>query len=63
VRLIGGCGNESGEGGQKEDLFETLTSRLRQLTVAVDKVRGSSALMRCDAGSIVDLRRRRPKDR
>ena len=46
----------------EEDLFEPPErARLRQLTVAVDKVRGKFGFNAVTPGSILDLRRRRPK--
>jgi DNA polymerase-4 len=61
VRLIGVAATNLGTAAE-EDLFEPPErARLRQLTVAVDKVRGKFGFDAVTPGSILDLRRRRPK--
>jgi DNA polymerase IV len=61
VRLIGVAATNLGTAAE-EDLFEPPErTRLRQLTVAVDKVRGKFGFDAVTPGSILDLRRRRPK--
>jgi DNA polymerase-4 len=62
VRLIGVAATNLGTAAE-EDLFEPPErSRLRQLTEAVDKVRGRFGFDAVTPGSIFELRRRRPKD-
>ena len=62
VRLIGVAATNLGTAAE-EDLFEPPErSRLRQLTEAVDKVRGKFGFDAVTPGSIFELRRRRPKD-
>jgi DNA polymerase IV len=62
VRLIGVAATNLGTAAE-EDLFEPPERvRLRQLTVAVDKVRGKFGFDAVTPGSIVELRRRRPKE-
>jgi DNA polymerase-4 len=62
VRLIGVAATNLGTAAE-EDLFEAPErSRLRQLTEAVDKVRGKFGFDAVTPGSIFELRRRRPKD-
>jgi DNA polymerase IV len=62
VRLIGVAATSLGTAAE-EDLFEPpARSRLRQLTEAVDKVRGKFGFDAVTPGSIFELRRRRPKD-
>ena len=62
VRLIGVAATNLGTAAE-EDLFEPPERvRLRQLTAAVDKVRGKFGFDAVTPGSIVDLRRRRPKE-
>jgi DNA polymerase-4 len=62
VRLIGVAATNLGTAGE-EDLFEAPErSRLRQLTVAVDKVRGKFGFDAVTPGSLLDLRRRRSDD-
>jgi DNA polymerase-4 len=59
VRLIGVAATNLGTAAE-EDLFESPERvRLRQLTKAVDKVRGKFGFDAVRPGSIVDLRRRR----
>jgi DNA polymerase-4 len=61
VRLIGVAATNLGTAAE-EDLFEPPERlRLRQLTVAVDKVRSKFGFDAVTPGSILDLRRRRPK--
>jgi DNA polymerase IV len=61
VRLIGVAATNLGT-AVEEDLFEAPErSRLRQLTVAVDKVRGKFGFDAVTPGTILDLRQRRPK--
>jgi DNA polymerase-4 len=61
VRLIGVSATNLGTAAE-EDLFEAPErARLRQLTVAVDKVRGKFGFEAVIPGSIAELRRRRPK--
>jgi DNA polymerase IV len=61
VRLIGVAATNLGTAAE-EDLFEPPErSRLRQLTEAVDKVRGKFGFDAVTSGSIFELRRRRPK--
>lgn len=61
VRLIGVAATNLGTAAEA-DLFETPErARLRQLTVAVDKVRGKYGFDAVTPGSVLDLRRRRPK--
>jgi DNA polymerase-4 len=61
VRLIGVAATNLGTAAE-EDLFEPPErSRLRQLTEAVDKVRGKFGFDAVTQGSIFELRRRRPK--
>ena len=61
VRLIGVAATNLGTAAE-EDLFEAPErTRLRQLTVAVDKVRGKFGFDAVTPGSILDLRRRRPR--
>lgn len=61
VRLIGVAATNLGTAAE-EDLFEAPErSRLRQLTVAVDKVRGKFGFDAVTQGTILELRRRRPK--
>ena len=61
VRLIGIAATNLGTAAE-EDLFEPAErSRLRQLTEAVDKVRGKFGFDAVTPGSIFELRRRRPK--
>jgi DNA polymerase-4 len=61
VRLIGVAAINLGTAAE-EDLFEpSERTRLRQLTVAVDKVRGKFGFNAVTPGSILDLRRRRPR--
>jgi DNA polymerase-4 len=61
VRLIGVAATNLGTAAE-EDLFEPPGRvRLRQLTVAVDKVRSKFGFDAVTPGSILDLRRRRPK--
>jgi DNA polymerase-4 len=61
VRLIGVAASNLGTAAE-EDLFEPpQRSRLRQLTEAVDKVRGKFGFDAVTPGSIFELRRRRPK--
>lgn len=61
VRLIGVAATNLGTAAE-EDLFQPPErSRLRQLTVAVDKVREKFGFDAVTPGSIFDLRRRRPK--
>jgi DNA polymerase IV len=61
VRLIGVAATNLGTAAE-EDLFEPPErSRLRQLTEAVDKVRGKFGFNAVTPGSIFELRRRRPK--
>jgi DNA polymerase-4 len=61
VRLIGVAATNLGTAAE-EDLFETVArSRLRQLTEAVDKVRGKFGFDAVTPGSIFRLRQRRPK--
>lgn len=61
VRLIGVAATNLGTAAE-EDLFEPPERvRLRQLTVAVDKVRSKFGFNAVTPGSILDLRRRRPK--
>ncbi|MFL5401323.1 MAG: DNA polymerase IV [Gemmatimonadales bacterium] len=62
VRLIGVAATNLGTAAE-EDLFEPpARSRLRQLTAAVDKLRGKFGFDAVTPGSIFELRRRRPKD-
>jgi DNA polymerase-4 len=62
VRLIGVAATNLGTAAE-EDLFEPPErSRLRQLTEAVDKVRGKFGFDAVTPGSIFELRRRRPED-
>jgi DNA polymerase IV len=62
VRLIGIAAINLGTAAE-DDLFEPPErSRLRQLTEAVDKVRGKFGFDAVTPGSIFGLRRRRPKD-
>jgi DNA polymerase IV len=62
VRLIGVAATNLGTAAE-EDLFEPPErSRLRQLTEAVDKVRGKFGFDAVTQGSIFELRRRRPKN-
>jgi DNA polymerase-4 len=62
VRLIGVSATNLGTAAE-EDLFEPPErSRLRQLTEAVDKVRGKFGFDAVTPGSIFGLRRRRPKE-
>jgi DNA polymerase IV len=62
VRLIGVAATNLGTAAE-EDLFEPPErSRLRQLTEAVDKVRGKFGFDAMTPGSIFELRRRRPKN-
>jgi DNA polymerase-4 len=62
VRLIGVAATNLGTAAE-EDLFEAPErTRLRQLTVAVDKVRGKFGFDAVTPGSILELRRRRPKE-
>jgi DNA polymerase-4 len=62
VRLIGVAATNLGTAAE-EDLFEPPErSRLRQLTEAVDKVRGKFGFDAVTPGSFFELRRRRPKD-
>jgi DNA polymerase-4 len=62
VRLIGVAATNLGTAAE-EDLFEPPErNRLRQLTEAVDKVRGKFGFDAVTPGSIFELRRRRPKD-
>jgi DNA polymerase-4 len=62
VRLIGVAATNLGTAAE-EDLFEPPErSRLRQLTEAVDKVRGKFGFDAVTPGSIFELRRRRPKE-
>jgi DNA polymerase IV len=62
VRLIGVAATNLGTAAE-EDLFEPPgRTRLRQLTVAVDKVRGKFGFDAVTPGSILDLRRRRPRE-
>ncbi len=62
VRLIGVAATNLGTAAE-EDLFEPPErSRLRQLTEAVDKVRGKFGFDAVTPGSIFELRRRRLKD-
>jgi len=59
VRLIGVAATNLGTAAE-EDLFEAPgRTRLRQLTVAVDKVRGKYGFDAVTPGSLLDLRRRR----
>lgn len=59
VRLIGVAATNLGTAAE-EDLFEPAgRKRLRQLTVAVDKVRGKFGFDAVTPGSVLDLRRRR----
>jgi DNA polymerase-4 len=61
VRLIGVAATNLGTAAE-EDLFESPErARLRQLTVAVDKVRGKFGFGAVTPGSIVEVRRQRPK--
>ncbi len=61
VRLIGVAATNLGTAAE-EDLFEPRERvRLRQLTVAVDKVRNKFGFDAVTPGSVLDLRRRRPK--
>jgi DNA polymerase IV len=61
VRLIGVAATNLGTAAE-EDLFQAPErSRLRQLIVAVDKVREKFGFNAVTPGSIFDLRRRRPK--
>lgn len=61
VRLIGVAVSNLGTAAE-EDLFEPPERvRLRQLTVAVDKVRSKFGFDAVTPGSVLDLRRRRPK--
>lgn len=61
VRLIGVAATNLGTAAE-EDLFEPPErSRLRQLTEAVDKVRGKFGFDAVTPGSIFELRSRRPK--
>jgi DNA polymerase IV len=61
VRLIGVAATNLGTAAE-EDLFEPAERvRQRQLTAAVDKVRGKFGFDAVTPGSIFDLRRRRPK--
>jgi DNA polymerase IV len=61
VRLIGVAATNLGTAAE-EDLFEPPErTRLRQLTVAVDKVRDKFGFDAVTQGSVLDLRRRRPK--
>jgi DNA polymerase IV len=61
VRLIGIAATNLGRAAE-DDLFETPErSRLKQLTEAVDKVRGKFGFDAVAQGSIFELRRRRPK--
>jgi DNA polymerase-4 len=61
VRLIGIAATNLGTAAE-EDLFEAPErSRLRQLTLAVDKVRGKFGFDAVTQGTILELRRRRPK--
>ena len=61
VRLIGVAATNLGTAAE-EDLFEPPErSRLRQLTEAVDKVRGKFGFDAVTPASIFELRRRRPK--
>lgn len=60
VRLLGVAATNLGTAAE-EDLFEPPErARLRQLTVAVDKVRGKFGFNAVTSGSIVKLRRRKP---
>jgi DNA polymerase-4 len=62
VRLIGVAATNLGTAAE-EDLFEAPErTRLRQLTVAVDKVRGKFGFDAVTPGSLLDLRRRRPDE-
>jgi DNA polymerase IV len=62
VRLIGVAATNLGTAAE-EDLFEPPERvRLRQLTVAVDKVRGKFGFDAVTPGSIVELRRRRDRE-
>jgi DNA polymerase-4 len=62
VRLIGVAATNLGTAAE-EDLFEPPErSRLRQLTEAVDKVRGKFGFHAVTPGSIFEFRRRRPKN-
>jgi DNA polymerase-4 len=59
VRLIGVAATNLGTAAE-EDLFEAPErTRLRQLTVAVDKVRGKFGFDAVTQGSLLELRRRR----
>jgi hypothetical protein len=59
VRLIGVAATNLVTAAE-EDLFEAPErTRLRQLTVAVDKVRGKYGFDAVTPGSLLDLRRRR----
>jgi DNA polymerase-4 len=61
VRLIGVAATNLGTAAE-EDLFEPAERvRQRQLTAAVDKVRGKFGFDAVTPGSILDLKRRRPK--
>jgi DNA polymerase-4 len=61
VRLIGVAATNLGRAAE-EDLFEAPERvRLRHLTEAVDKVRGKFGFDAVTPGSIVELRRRRPR--
>jgi DNA polymerase-4 len=61
VRLIGVAATNLGRAAE-EDLFEPPERvRLKQLTVAVDKVRSKFGFGAVTPGSVLDLRRRRPK--
>jgi DNA polymerase-4 len=61
VRLIGVAATNLGTTAE-EDLFEPPERvRLRQLTVAVDKVRSKFGFDAVTPGTVLDLRRRRPK--
>jgi DNA polymerase IV len=62
VRLIGVAATNLGRAAEA-DLFEPPErSRLRQLTEAVDKVRGKFGFDAVTPGSIFELRQRRPKN-
>jgi DNA polymerase-4 len=61
VRLIGVAATNLGTAAE-EDLFEPpARTRLRQLTVAMDKVRGKFGFDAVTPGSILELRARRPR--
>jgi DNA polymerase-4 len=62
VRLIGVAATNLGTAAE-EDLFELPErTRLRQLTVAVDKVRGKFGFDAVTPGSILEVRRKRRRD-